>query len=101
MQQPARAPSGPLAWLRGQIRSSELWLVFIAILVGAVAGTMALALGGIAHAMQGVVLGIEPEVRLSVAPPIAPARLLAIPAGGLVLGALAFAWTKRRPQPPV
>ncbi len=101
MQQPARAAGGPLAWLRGQIRSSELWLVFIAILVGALAGTMALALGVMAHAVQVVLFGIEPEVRLSVAPPIAPARLLAIPAGGLVLGALAFLWTKRRPQPPV
>ena len=101
MQQPARAPGGPLGWLRRQIRSSELWLVFIAILVGAIAGTMALAQGVVAHAIQVVLFGIEPEVRLSVAPPIAPARLLAIPAGGLILGALAFLWTKRRPQPPV
>ena len=101
MQQPARTPGGPLGWLRGQIRSSELWLVFIAVLVGAVAGTMALALGVVAHAIQVALFGIEPEVRLSVAPPITPVRLLAIPAGGLVLGALAFLWTRRRPQPAV
>ena len=99
-QQPP-AQGGALAWLRGQIRSSELWLVFIAVLVGAVAGAMAMAQGVIAHALQVVLFGIEPEVRLSVAPPIAPVRLLAIPVGGLILGGLAFLWTRRRPQPPV
>jgi chloride channel protein, CIC family len=100
-QQTSSAPGGALAWLRGQIRSSELWLVFIAILVGAVAGAMAMAQGVIAHAAQVVLFGIEPEVRLSVAPPIAPIRLLAIPVGGLILGGMAYLWTKRRPQPPV
>jgi CIC family chloride channel protein len=95
------APRGALAWLRGQIRSSELWLVLIAVLVGAAAGAMAMAQGVIAHALQVVLFGIEPEVRLSVAPPIAPIRLLAIPVGGLILGGLALIWTRRRPQPPV
>lgn len=96
-----RGLRGALAWLRGQIRSSELWLVFIAALVGAVAGAMAMAQNVIAHAVQVVLFGIEPEVRLSVAPPISPVRLLAIPVGGLILGVLAFLWTRRRPQPPV
>jgi CIC family chloride channel protein len=104
MQQPARPPEGAhkaLAWLRGQIRSSELWLVFIAVVVGAAAGAMAMAQGVIAHAMQVALFGIEPEVRLSVAPPISPIRLLAIPIGGLILGVLALLWTRRRPAPPV
>jgi CIC family chloride channel protein len=104
-QQPARAPDrsrgGVLAWLRTQIRSSELWLVFIAILAGTAAGAMAMAQEAIAHAVQVVLFGIEPEVRLSVAPPIAPARLLAIPLGGLILGGVAMLWTRRRPAPPV
>src|SRR3569833_2783604 len=91
------AGTGPRAWLRTQIRSSELWLVGIAVLVGAAAGAMAMAQGVIAHTMQVLLFGIEPEVRLSVAPPIAPIRLLAIPAGGLVLGALAFLRTRKRP----
>jgi CIC family chloride channel protein len=96
-----RGLRGGLAWLRAQIRSSELWLVFIAAAVGAAAGVMALALWQVAHAVQVVLFGIEPEVRLSVAPPIAPLRLLAIPTGGLVLGAVAWFWSRRRPSPPV
>ena len=94
-----RADGRSLVWLRAQIRSSELWLVFIALIVGAAAGAMAIAMGVMAHAVQVALFGIEPEVRLSVAPPIAPARLLAIPVGGLVLGAIAFVWTRRRPTP--
>jgi CIC family chloride channel protein len=101
MRQPAAAPRGVLAWIRAQIRSSELWLVLIALLVGAAAGAMAVAQGVIAHAIQVVLFGIEPEVRLSVAPPIAPYRLLAIPLGGLLLGGLAFLWSRRRPAPTV
>jgi CIC family chloride channel protein len=58
-------------------------------------------MGVTAHAIQVVLFGIEPVVRLSVAPPIAPWRLLAIPAGGLILGVLAWLWAKRRPSPPV
>ena len=95
------AGGGPLAWLRAQIRSSELWLVLIAVLVGALAGAMAMAQGAIAHTLQVALFGIEPEVRLSVAPPITPVRLLAIPVGGLILGGLSLLWARRRPQPPV
>ncbi len=100
-RQTAPAPQGVLAWIRAQIRSSELWLVLIALLVGAAAGAMAITMGVIAHAMQVVLFGIEPEVRLSVAPPIAPWRLLAIPIGGLVLGGLTLLWSRRRPAPVV
>ena len=64
-----RRPQRGLAWLRSQIRSSELWLVFIAAWVGALAGGMAIGMGMIAHAIQVLLFGIEPEVRLSVAPP--------------------------------
>jgi CIC family chloride channel protein len=90
-----------LTWLRAQIRSSELWLVVIAVIVGTAAGAMAMAIGVTAHALQVALFGIEPEVRLSVAPPIAPVRLLAIPVGGLLLGGLAFLWARRRPTPVV
>ncbi len=89
------------AWLRAQIRSSELWLVFIAAWVGALAAGLAVGLGVIAHAVQAVLFGLEPEVRLSVAPPISVTRLLAIPVGGLILGGLAVLWTRRRPAPPI
>jgi CIC family chloride channel protein len=100
-RQPATGAGGLLAWIRAQIRSSELWLVLIALLVGAAAGVMATVLNVIAHTVQVVLFGIEPEVRLSVAPPIAAHRLLAIPVGGLILGGLAFLWARRRPTPVV
>ena len=96
-----RPPHGGLAWLRARIRSSELWLVLIAAAVGALSGALAMTQGAIAHAVQVALFGIEPEVRLSVAPPITPIRLLAIPAGGLILGGLGFLWSRRRPAPPV
>ena len=101
MRPPETAPRRVLAWIRTQIRSSELWLVLIALLVGAAAGSMAITMGVIAHAVQVVLFGIEPEVRLSVAPPIAPWRLLAIPIGGLLLGGLTLLWSRRRPAPVV
>jgi CIC family chloride channel protein len=94
-------PGAAFAWLRAQIRSSELWLVFIAAIVGALAGGLAMAMGQVSHALQVVLFGIEPEVRLSVAPPIAPFRLIAIPVGGLILGLAAWLWAKRRAAPPV
>jgi CIC family chloride channel protein len=96
-----RGPRRVLAWLRAQIRSSELWLVFVAVLIGAAAGGLAIAQGAIAHAVQVTLFGIEPEVRLSAAPPIAPIRLIALPVGGLILGVATWAWTRRRPKPPV
>jgi len=62
---------------------------------------LAMVQGAIAHAMQVFLFGIEPDVRLSAAPPIAPIRLIALPIGGLVMGALAWIWARRRPSPPV
>jgi CIC family chloride channel protein len=89
------------AWLRARIRSSELWLVFIAACVGAGAGGLAMLQGVLAHALQVALFGLEPEVRLSAAPPIAPIRLIAIPLGGLILGLANWLWVRRRPAPPV
>ncbi len=100
-RRPRRGPGGVLGWLRAQIRSSELWLVFVAAAVGALAAGLAIGLGVIAHAIQELLFGIEPEVRLSVAPPISLLRLLAIPVGGLILSGLTLLWTRRRPTPPV
>jgi CIC family chloride channel protein len=88
-------------WLRARIRSSELWLVFIAAALGALAGGLAMFQGALAHGLQVLLFGIEPEVRLSAAPPIAPVRLLALPVGGVIMGVLAWVWTRRRPSPPV
>jgi CIC family chloride channel protein len=101
LRRPRREVRRALGWLRARIRSSELWLVFIAAAVGAAAGVLAVAQGVLAHGVQVALFGIEPEVRLSVAPPIAPWRLLALPIGGLALGALTWLWARRRPASPV
>ena len=98
---PPRGVGRGFAWLRSQIRSSELWLVFIAVWIGAAAGGLAMLQGVVAHAVQVTLFGISPEERLSAAPPLHPARLLALPAGGLALGALSLLWVRRRPTPPV
>jgi CIC family chloride channel protein len=101
LRRPQRGLRRWTAWLRARIRSSELWLVFIAVVIGAGAGGLAMVQGAVAHALQVALFGIEPEVRLSAAPPIAPIRLLALPVGGLVMGGLAYLWARRRPSPPV
>jgi CIC family chloride channel protein len=101
LRRPRREVRRALGWLRARIRSSELWLVFIAAAVGAAAGVLAVAQGVLAHGVQVALFGIEPEVRLSVAPPIAPWRLLALPIGGLALGSLTWLWARRRPASPV
>jgi CIC family chloride channel protein len=100
-QGPPRGLRRWTGWLRARTRSSELWLVLIAAAVGAGAAGLALLQGAIAHGLQVMLFGIEPEVRLSAAPPISPIRLIALPVGGLLLGALTWLWTRRRPSPPV
>ena len=101
LQGPQRGWRRSVGWLRARIRSSELWLVLIAAAVGAGAAGLALGQGAIAHGLQVMLFGIEPEVRLSAAPPLSPVRLLALPVGGLLLGALTWLWTRRRPAPAV
>src|SRR4051794_30554064 len=92
---------GLIPAVRRLVRSSELWLVLVAAVIGAGAGALTLGLGLIARFMQGVLFAIQPEVRLSATPGVTPLRLLALPLGGLVLGAVTWAWTRRRPKPAV
>ena len=93
--------AAPLRLARRMIRSSELWLVLAAAVIGAGAGAMAVGLGLAAHAIQVMLFGIEPETRLSAAAKVAPLRLLALPVGGLLLGLTGLLWSRRRPKPPV
>ena len=68
-----------LAWLRRRIRSSELWLIAVATLVGAVAGSLAVLQGRIAHGLQLLLFGFDPDERLSAQAMIAPHQALFIP----------------------
>ncbi|MDE2301474.1 MAG: chloride channel protein [Sphingomonadales bacterium] len=68
-------------WLRGQ----EAALIPIAALAGAMAGLMTRTMGLVAHAMQHLLFGVGGN-RLSALAAIShPAKLLALPLGGLVL----------------
>ena len=74
-----------LATFRRIFRSSEAALVLLAILVGAAAGLMMIALRAMAHGMQSLIYGLSGS-SLSAAPSIDPLRLFALPLFGLILG---------------
>lgn len=90
-----------LRWLRRRIRSSELWLIAVATVVGATAGVLAVFQGQLAHGLQVLLFAFDPDRRLSEQTVLAPWRALAIPAGGLVLGVGTWLWLRRRPRPAV
>ena len=92
---------GALAWVRGAIRASELWMVGVAVLVGAAAGLAAIGVGAFAHGLQFLLYGIDFDQRLSAVASVSPVRLLALPAGGLLLGLITWLWVRRRPGPAV
>jgi len=95
--QAARIRIGLAARLRSRIRASELMLVIVAVAIGAAAGGLTAAVSFLAHALQSLLYGLEPGVRLSAMERLDPVRALALPAGGLVLGLVTWAWVRRRP----
>lgn len=97
----AAAPVKWLGWLRRRIRSSELWLIAVATLIGAAAGALAVLQAQVAHGLQVLLFEIDINERLSAQARIAPWRLAAIPIGGLLLGLATWAWMRRRPRPAV
>lgn len=90
-----------VGWLRRRIRSSELWLIAVATLIGAAAGTFAVLQAQVAHGLQMLLFEIDINERLSAQARVAPWRLLAIPIGGLLLGLAGWAWSRYRPRPAV
>jgi CIC family chloride channel protein len=90
-----------LGWLRRRTRSSELWLIAVATLVGATAGALAVLQSQMAHGLQVLLFAFDPDQRLSEQTVLAPWRALAIPAGGLVLGIGTWLWLRRRPRAAV
>jgi CIC family chloride channel protein len=97
----ATQPLRWLGWLRRRIRSSELWLIAVATIVGAVAGVLAVLQGQLAHGLQVLLFAFDPDQRLSEQTRLVPWRALAIPAGGLVLGVGTWLWLRQRPRPAV
>ena len=90
-----------VGWLRRRIRSSELWLIAVATLIGVAAGAFAVVQAQVAHGLQMLLFEIDINERLSAQSHVAPWRLLAIPIGGLLLGGITWAWMKYRPRPAV
>lgn len=74
-----------IASFRRVFRSSEAALILLAVGVGISAGLLMIAQHGIAHGMQALIYGLSGS-SLSAAPSIETARLLALPAFGLLLG---------------
>ncbi len=85
-----------IAWLRREIQTSPMWFIVLAAIVGLFAGASAALMGHISHAMQVLLYGFSPDLRLSELPAIEPWRLLALPLGGAVLGLTRIVFAKRR-----
>jgi CIC family chloride channel protein len=98
---PRRVFLESVAWLRGQIRASELWLVVIAAVVGAISGLLAIGVAASAHGLQQALYGIDFDDRLSAVSALPLERTIVLPIGGIVLGIVTWLWMARRQTPPV
>jgi len=74
-----------LTWLQRRVRASEAAFILIAIAIGAAAGLLSVVQGAMARTMQHILFRLPGDSRLSAAPSLSPAVLLALPIGGLVL----------------
>ncbi|SDC42589.1 chloride channel protein, CIC family [Sphingomonas sp. YR710] len=81
-------PTGIVSIARRLFRASEAGFILLAIGIGVVAGLSSALLGALAHAAQGALYGLAPDMRLSGQASIAPWRLLALPLGGLLLAGM-------------
>lgn len=91
---------GRWAKLRALIRSREVYLVILAIGVGAAAGLLVAAISGLAQLAHVLLFGINLDAHLSASARISPiVALTAPPAAGLMLGAME-AWRRRRGLSP-
>jgi CIC family chloride channel protein len=88
-----------LAWLKRQMQTGSMAYILLAAFIGLLAGITAAIAGHISHAMQVILYGFSPDLRLSELPGIEPWRLLALPLGGLVLGAIRFIFPRRTRAP--
>ncbi len=92
---PKRWPVRVMGALRRRLRSSELWLIMLSVLVGAAAGLLAVFQGRIAHGLQSLLYGISDADHLSAVARISLRRAIWLPIGGLILGVFSW-WVSRR-----
>lgn len=98
---PRPRPARTLAGLRRRLRGSELWLIVLAIGVGAAAGLLAVLQARIAHRLQMFFYQIDFEEHLSASARIAPLQALWLPLGGALLALIGWALVRRRSAPLV
>ena len=90
-----------LLQVRRRLRQSEAVFILLAVLVGAIGGGLAVLLGLVAHGLQVLLYDLPHDMRLSAAPALAPLTLLALPAGGMVLGLMVFLSNRLRRRTPI
>ena len=94
-----------LAALRALIRTSEVWLVTLAGLIGALAGLLVAVMSRFTQRLHELLFAIEPHQQLSGVETVAWTRALLVPVcGGVVLGLLGLAlarWRSRQPVDPI
>ncbi|ESQ87441.1 chloride channel protein [Asticcacaulis sp. AC460] len=87
------------ARIRRILQTSDLLFILLAAGVGLLAGVMSAALAHVAHAMQVLFYGFSPDLRLSGQLQLDWWHILALPAGGLVLAMIRFAFPRRTRAP--
>jgi CIC family chloride channel protein len=88
MNERSLRPSALLYLARRIFRSSEASFILLAVGVGIAAGLVAAVLGSLAHLFQSTLYDLNFDDRLSGLAIISPIRLLALPLGGALLGAV-------------
>lgn len=89
-------PTGLVSVARRLFRSSEAGFILLSVGVGIAAGLLAAVLGGVAHVLQSTLYHLNADARLSGLATISPMRLLALPLGGLLLGAIVLLVRNRK-----
>jgi CIC family chloride channel protein len=93
---PRPQPIRLVASLRRRMRTSEMWLVALAVGVGAAAGLAAVFQARIAHFLHRLLYGIGADDRLSAQSRVPLESLLWLPVGGLLLAAVSWLVARRR-----
>ncbi|HEX5183755.1 MAG TPA: chloride channel protein [Allosphingosinicella sp.] len=100
MQRRRHAELPLMTAIRRRFRTSETWFILLAVAIGVAAGLFASLLSGAAHWLQQSLFGFSGSTHLSAMPRIPAWRLLALPAGGAVLGLFGL-WIRRGRRTPV
>ena len=83
-------------WLRRRIRSSELALIAVAILVGAAAGLLSVVQGAAARTLQHLLFNLPADERLSGAVRLHWTVLVTLPVGGAILAGFSLLTRARK-----